>query len=84
MFANDTAAQGKARIVNIASVHGLVASRNKVAYVAAKHGLVGLTKVVALENAEANITCQTGSVEVAAPEIFAGAMDAVGQSLTTT
>jgi len=45
------------RIINIASVHGLVASKNKAAYVAAKHGIVGLTKVVALENAEANITC---------------------------
>jgi 3-hydroxybutyrate dehydrogenase len=45
------------RIINIASVHGLVASEHKAAYVAAKHGLVGLTKVIALENAEANITC---------------------------
>jgi 3-hydroxybutyrate dehydrogenase len=45
------------RIINIASVHGLVASKNKVAYVAAKHGLVGMTKVVALENARADITC---------------------------
>ena len=34
--------------------------------------------------AEANITCQTGSVDVSAPEIFKGAMDAVGQSLTAT
>jgi len=46
------------RIVNIASVHGLVASVNKAAYVAAKHGLVGLTKVVALENGQNGITCQ--------------------------
>ncbi|MES2215369.1 MAG: 3-hydroxybutyrate dehydrogenase [Pseudomonadota bacterium] len=45
------------RIINIASAHGLVASRGKAAYVAAKHGLVGLTKVVALETAESNITC---------------------------
>jgi 3-hydroxybutyrate dehydrogenase len=45
------------RIVNTASVHGLVASAHKAAYVAAKHGLVGFTKVVALENAAANITC---------------------------
>jgi 3-hydroxybutyrate dehydrogenase len=45
------------RIVNIASVHGLVASVQKVAYVAAKHGIVGLTKVVALEVAGTNITC---------------------------
>lgn len=49
--------KGFGRIINIASVHGLVASQNKSAYVAAKHGIVGLTKVIALENAEANITC---------------------------
>ena len=48
---------GFGRIINIASVHGLVASKNKAAYVAAKHGIVGLTKVIALENAESNITC---------------------------
>jgi 3-hydroxybutyrate dehydrogenase len=45
------------RILNVASVHGLVASADKAAYVAAKHGLVGLTKVVALETARTNITC---------------------------
>lgn len=45
------------RIINIASVHGLVASVNKAAYVAAKHGIVGLTKVVALENVEEGVTC---------------------------
>jgi 3-hydroxybutyrate dehydrogenase len=45
------------RIINIASAHGLVASPFKAAYVAAKHGIVGLTKVVALETAEDNITC---------------------------
>lgn len=45
------------RIINIASVHGLVASAEKSAYVAAKHGLVGLTKVTALENATTGVTC---------------------------
>jgi 3-hydroxybutyrate dehydrogenase len=45
------------RIINIASAHGLVASANKVAYVAAKHGIMGLTKVVGLECAETGITC---------------------------
>ena len=48
---------GWGRIINTASVHGLVASVNKAAYVAAKHGLVGLTKVVALETARTGITC---------------------------
>jgi 3-hydroxybutyrate dehydrogenase len=45
------------RIVNVASVHGLVASTEKAAYVAAKHGVLGLTKVVALETAATGITC---------------------------
>jgi 3-hydroxybutyrate dehydrogenase len=45
------------RIINIASVHGLVASVEKSAYVAAKHGIVGLTKVVALETATTGVTC---------------------------
>ncbi|ESQ74744.1 3-hydroxybutyrate dehydrogenase [Asticcacaulis sp. AC402] len=50
-------ANGFGRIVNIASAHGLVASPFKSAYVAAKHGLLGLTKTVALEGAEKNVTC---------------------------
>lgn len=45
------------RIINIASVHGLVASKDKSAYVAAKHGVVGLTKTIALETAQTGITC---------------------------
>jgi 3-hydroxybutyrate dehydrogenase len=45
------------RIIHLASVHGLVASAEKSAYVAAKHGLVGLTKVTALETATTGITC---------------------------
>ena len=49
--------KGWGRIINIASVHGLVASSEKSAYVAAKHALVGLTKVTALENATSGVTC---------------------------
>jgi 3-hydroxybutyrate dehydrogenase len=49
--------KGWGRIVNIASVHGLVASAYKAAYVAAKHGLVGFTKVTALETARTGVTC---------------------------
>ncbi len=45
------------RIINVASVHGLVASAEKSAYVAAKHGVVGLTKTVALETAQTGVTC---------------------------
>ncbi|WP_347279912.1 3-hydroxybutyrate dehydrogenase, partial [Plasticicumulans sp.] len=49
--------RGFGRIVNIASVHGLVGSAHKAAYVAAKHGIVGLSKVVALETAGLGVTC---------------------------
>jgi 3-hydroxybutyrate dehydrogenase len=49
-------AKGWGRIINIASAHGLVASPQKVAYVAAKHGVVGLTKVAAIEGAPIGIT----------------------------
>ena len=45
------------RIINISSAHGIVASNFKSGYVSSKHGLVGLTKVVALETAKENITC---------------------------
>ena len=44
------------RIINISSVHGLIASVNKSAYIAAKHGLIGLTKTVALEAATDGVT----------------------------
>lgn len=45
------------RIINISSVHGLRASEYKTAYVTAKHGVIGMTKVLALEGAPFNITC---------------------------
>ncbi|WP_195796863.1 3-hydroxybutyrate dehydrogenase [Roseateles sp. DAIF2] len=48
--------KGWGRVLNIASVHGLVASAEKSAYVAAKHGLVGFTKTVALETATTGVT----------------------------
>ena len=44
------------RVINVASVHGLVASAQKSAYVAAKHGIVGFTKAIALEAATSGIT----------------------------
>ena len=50
-------AQGRGRIINVASAHGLVASPFKSAYVAAKHGVIGLTKTVGLEVAEHGVTC---------------------------
>ena len=48
--------RGWGRIINIASAHGLVASGQKVAYVAAKHGVVGMTKVAAIELANSGVT----------------------------
>ena len=50
-------ARNRGRIVNIASIHGLVASVEKSAYVAAKHGVIGLTKTIALETATTGVTC---------------------------
>lgn len=47
---------GWGRIINMASAHGLVASPFKSAYVTAKHGIMGLTKTIALECAEDNVT----------------------------
>ena len=49
--------RGWGRIINLVSAHGLVASPFKSAYVAAKHGQIGLTKSVALELAECDVTC---------------------------
>lgn len=51
--------EGRGRIVNIASAHGMVASEFKSAYVASKHGLIGFSKVCALEGAPYGITCNT-------------------------
>ncbi len=48
--------RGWGRVINIASVHGLVGSVGKSAYVAAKHSIIGLTKVAALENARTGMT----------------------------
>jgi 3-hydroxybutyrate dehydrogenase len=47
------------RVINLASVHGLVGSAQKAAYVAAKHGIVGFSKVVALETVTTGITVNT-------------------------
>ncbi len=49
-------AAGWGRVINIASAHGLTASPYKAAYIAAKHGVVGMTKTVALETAQEQIT----------------------------
>ncbi len=64
--------QGHGRIINLASVHGLVASPFKSAYVAAKHGIIGLTKTVALEVAEFSITCNAICPGYVATPLVAG------------
>ena len=57
------AERGYGRVINIASVHGLVASQNKAPYVASKFGLVGMSKVAALEYAAVG-SAETGGVTV--------------------
>jgi 3-hydroxybutyrate dehydrogenase len=49
-------AAGRGRIVHVGSIHSLVASPYKSAYVAAKHGLVGLARTLALETADVDVT----------------------------
>jgi 3-hydroxybutyrate dehydrogenase len=55
--------KGYGRVINIASVHGLVASKEKAPYVSSKFGLIGLTKVAALEYADVG-SRETGGVTV--------------------
>jgi len=50
-------ARGWGRIINMSSIHGLVASPYKSAYVSAKHGLIGFTRTVALEAGDKGVTC---------------------------
>ncbi len=65
-------ARGGGRIVNVASVHGLVASSFKAAYVASKHGVVGFTKATALEGAAAGITANAICPGAVYTELIAG------------
>lgn len=51
--------QNFGRIINIGSIHAMVASKYKSAYIAAKHGLIGFAKTMALETGDANITINT-------------------------
>ncbi|XP_006820473.1 D-beta-hydroxybutyrate dehydrogenase-like [Saccoglossus kowalevskii] len=62
--------KGWGRVINISSVHGLVASKEKSAYVSAKHGVLGLTKVVALETAGTGVTCNAICPGWVATELF--------------
>jgi len=68
------------RIINIASTHGLIGSKKKSAYTASKHGLVGLTKVVALETAEENITCNSICPGFVLTELIQDQIDTVSKN----
>jgi 3-hydroxybutyrate dehydrogenase len=65
-------ARGRGRIVNIASVHGLVASPYKAAYVSSKHGVVGFTKATCLEGAALGITANAICPGAVYTELIAG------------
>ncbi|MCB2074430.1 MAG: 3-hydroxybutyrate dehydrogenase [Novosphingobium sp.] len=83
------AERGYGRVVNIASVHGIVASQDKAPYCASKHGLVGLSKVAALEYAAAGSGAAGGvTVNCICPgwtdtDIIAPQIAARGQALGT-
>ncbi|XP_077981662.1 D-beta-hydroxybutyrate dehydrogenase-like isoform X2 [Glandiceps talaboti] len=70
---------GRGRIINIASVHGHVASLNKGPYITAKHGLVGLTKVVALETAGTGVTCNAICPGWVATDLFWNQVDVLAK-----
>jgi len=73
----EMAKRGSGRVVNIASVHGLVASAAKGPYVAAKHGVVGLTKVAALEYAAVGDRDSGGvTINAMAPALIESPMSA--------
>ncbi|PKF49526.1 3-hydroxybutyrate dehydrogenase [Enterovibrio nigricans] len=58
-FLSQMYAQNFGRIINVGSIHSLVASPYKSAYVSAKHGLLGFSKTIALESAQHDITINT-------------------------
>jgi 3-hydroxybutyrate dehydrogenase len=69
------------RIVTISSVHGLVASPYKSAYVAAKHGVEGLSKVIALEGAEHGVTSNCVNPSYVNTALVANQVDAQAEQL---
>eukprot|EP00759_Apiculatamorpha_spiralis_P034668 PhF_6_TR35734/c0_g1_i2/m.51890/K00019/E1.1.1.30, bdh; 3-hydroxybutyrate dehydrogenase len=71
-------ARGFGRILNVASVHGLVASQHKAPYVASKHGVVGFTKAVALDLAQTPITCNAICPGFVLTPLIQAQLDAVG------
>jgi 3-hydroxybutyrate dehydrogenase len=77
-------AQGWGRIVNISSVHGLVASPYKSAYTSAKHGLEGLSKVIALEGAAHGVTSNCVNPAYANTPLVANQVDAQAKTLGIT
>ena len=74
-------ARGWGRIVNISSVHGLIASPYKSAYTAAKHGLEGLSKVIALEGAERGVTSNCVNPAYVNTPLVANQVDAQAKHL---
>ncbi|XKE44137.1 3-hydroxybutyrate dehydrogenase [Halomonas organivorans] len=80
----DMRRKGWGRIINLASVHGLVGSVNKTAYVAAKHGVVGLTKVIALEAARDGITANAICPGWTDTAIIAPQIEAKGRAIGAT
>ena len=73
-------ASGYGRIINIGSIHSLVASPYKSAYVAAKHGLVGFSKSIALETGDCDITINTICPSYVKTPLVDAQIDALAQT----
>jgi 3-hydroxybutyrate dehydrogenase len=71
---------GYGRIINIGSIHALVASPYKSAYVAAKHGLVGFSKSIALETSDCDITINTVCPSYVKTPLVEAQIDALARS----
>lgn len=72
--------RGWGRIINISSVHGLVASPHKSAYVAAKHALEGLSKVAAIEGAPHGVTSNCVNPGYVRTDLVANQVEAQAES----
>jgi 3-hydroxybutyrate dehydrogenase len=75
---------GWGRVVNVSSVHGLIASPFKASYIAAKHGLIGLTRAGAVEGGEQGITVNAVCPGFTRTPLTEGQAEALARSMNVS